>query len=87
MRIKDLTAGGPSRGFSYVGLLVSLAVTGVLAWVLLKAYAPGRPVAGSETQKALGEQGLDASSYKSALDSATRTINGLGQRRDQAVDF
>jgi len=58
------------RGFSIIGLLLSLVIIAALYLVIMKMYF--KNAIGADAQKTMAEQGIDASSYAGMVKSAEK---------------
>jgi type II secretory pathway pseudopilin PulG len=74
------------RGFvMLLELLAVLAIIGILAYFMMKRVS-GPPRMDKETQKAVAEQGVDTSNYRSIVDSTRNTLKGVTEKEQQQLD-
>ena len=75
------------NGFSFIEILVVLAIILFLGYKLLNFYFK-QPSINPETNKALIEQGIDTTNYKTTADTVRNKIENIQkQRLDQLMDI
>ena len=74
-------------GFAFIELLLVLAIILFLGYKLLNFYFK-QPSINPETNKALIEQGIDTTNYKTTADTVRNKIENIQkQRLDQLMDI
>ena len=63
-------------GFAFLELLLASAIIMFIAYLAFKAYFKKTPL-DKETQKAVSEQGIDTTSYKSTIDSTRNKVEDI----------
>ena len=64
---------------SLIGLILSLIIIAVLVCVLLNTYSRKSPV-DKKTEESLSQEGINASSYKTIVDSSREKIKDANQK-------
>ncbi|MFH1359540.1 MAG: hypothetical protein ABIJ41_00690 [Candidatus Omnitrophota bacterium] len=78
---------GNEKGFaSLIGMLLAIAIVAFLAYKAITTYYQ-KPSADQETQKTMKEQGIDTSTYRSALDSAKQKTAGIEKMMQEREDL
>lgn len=67
------------RGFGLIGLILAVAIVCFMVFFVLKTYVHN-PVVDERTQKALSEQGIDASSQRAVLDSTREKMRDINKQ-------
>jgi hypothetical protein len=74
------------RGFvMLLELLAVLAIIGILVYFMMKRVS-APPRMDKETQKAVTEQGVDTSNYRSIVDTTRSTLKGATEKEQQQLD-
>ncbi len=64
---------------SLIGLILSLIIIAVLVCVLLNTYS-GKPPVDKKREESLSQEGINASSYKTIVDSSREKIEDANQK-------
>ena len=71
------------KAFALISLLLAAVIICILYYIAINTYFK-RPSLDKPTEKFLSEQGIDASSYQSVIDSARE---GVGRINRQTSDY
>ncbi len=67
-------------GFMFIELLLVLAVIMFIAFKVFKSYFKS-PSLNKEAQRVISEQGIDATNYKSIIDSTKKKLRDIQDQR------
>jgi prepilin-type N-terminal cleavage/methylation domain-containing protein len=85
--VKNSRINSFRKGFGFIEILIVLAIILFLGYKLLNVYFK-RPSINPETNKALIEQGIDTTNYKTTADTVRNKIENIQkQRLDQLMDI
>jgi type II secretory pathway pseudopilin PulG len=75
-----------NKGFiGLLEILITTAIIGVLMYFMLKHYS-GAPAIDKETKKAMSEQGIDSTNYKTIIDTARTSVQAIQEKEAQRLD-
>jgi competence protein ComGC len=72
-------------GFMFIELLLVLAIIMFIAYKVINVYFK-KPSLDKETQKFISEQGIDATNYKSIIDSTKDNLKGIQNQHNKDID-
>jgi len=74
-----------SSGFTFIGLLVVLAIIAFLVIKAMDVYY-GKPSMDKKTQKVMSEQGIDTTDYVSIKDSLKNKLENINRDYQEKMD-
>jgi Tfp pilus assembly protein PilE len=74
-----------NKGFiGLLEILITTAIIGVLMYIMLKHYSE-TPAIDKETKKAMSEQGIDTTNYKTIVDTTRTSVQAIQEKEAQRI--
>ncbi len=74
------------NGFAFIELLLVIAIILFLFYKVINLYFKKTPTINKETEKALSEQGIDTTNYKSIVGSTREKIQDIQTQRIKELE-